>query len=47
MVTNIQRQPKPIINAVRIGGAMAGPNDDVQFQMPVSTPEKKCIGAPE
>ena len=43
MVMNIQRQPRLIISTVRMGGASAGPSEEVQFQMPVGRPRSRTL----
>jgi hypothetical protein len=42
METNIQRQPKEIIRTVSRGGAMVGPSEEAQFQIPVGNPRSRA-----
>src|ERR1700758_1825311 len=43
METNIQRQPKEIIRTVSSGGAMVGPSEEAQFQIPVGNPRSRTF----
>ena len=43
METNIQRQPKEIISTVSSGGAMVGPSEEAQFQIPVGNPRSRTF----
>src|ERR1700747_695650 len=43
METNIQRHPKEIIRTVSSGGAMVGPSEEAQFQIPVGNPRSRTF----
>src|SRR5580704_4787084 len=43
METNIQRQPKEIISTVSSGGAIVGPSEEAQFQIPVGNPRSRTF----
>ncbi len=40
---NIQRQPTDTMSAVSNGGAMVGPSEEVQFQIPVGRPRPRTL----